>query len=253
MKNRRQRAWSLVEVAIILVVLSILSATLAPTIGRFVSNARTMRARDDTQALGVAMWMFLRDTGHSTFFVDGNTPGQATTTGPSLHASNVVRMLVTNGDIPQVGPGGDTRWQRPVNAAARVDFMENHLVANAPFGDSSQRYRTPLDLDNSDNTFAHSAQGGFNSEFAWRGPYMTAPLPPDPWGNRYAANVEYLDPVANSSTAGGASTQGEHGWTYDVVVLSAGPDGEVDTPYAANGLTPGDDDILYMLSATSRP
>jgi len=79
---------------------------------------------------------------------------------------------------------------------------------------------------------------------------MTAPIDPDPWGNRYAVNVGFLDPVANSANATAATI---NGYEEDVVVLSAGPDEEVDTEWAVDGLTPGDDDILYTLSGNSRP
>lgn len=249
--RNRFRGWSLVEVTIILIVLSILSATLAPTIGRYARNARVVRAREDVRALGVALWMYSKDTANSAFLVNGNATGQGqpNATGPSLSSDNIVSMLVSDGDIPQVRPGagaGDRApWQRPVSQAERVDFLENHIVVNQPFGNAAWAYRTPLDLDNADNTFASDASAGFNSEFAWRGPYLTAPLPPDPWGNRYAVNVEFMDPVADSV--------GSAGWAHGVVALSAGPDGEIDTPFAADALRPGDDDILYVLSGSSRP
>ncbi|MBT4821128.1 MAG: hypothetical protein HON70_35785, partial [Lentisphaerae bacterium] len=60
----------------------------------------------------------------------------------------------------------------------------------------------------------------------------------------------FLDPVANSANATAATI---NGYEEDVVVLSAGPDEEVDTEWAVDGLTPGDDDILYTLSGNSRP
>ena len=256
--RNRFRGWSLIEVTIILLVLSILSAILAPAIGRFVRNARVVRARKDVKVLGVAIWMYSEDTANSAFFVNGNASGQwqANATGPYLHPDNIVSMLVTDGDIPQARPGAGQAerapWQRPVSLAGRVDFLENHIVANQPFGAPASAYRTALHLDNADNTFSSDTSAGFNSKFAWRGPYMTAPLPPDPWGNRYAVNVEYLDPGAYS-VGPGAHVHGTAGWAHDVVVLSAGPDGEIDTPFSANALGPGDDDILYTLSANSRP
>ena len=54
----------------------------------------------------------------------------------------------------------------------------------------------------------------------------------DPWGNRYAANVYFL-----SQTDG-----------IDVVVLSAGPDQEIDSSFAMDGFVPGDDDIAVLFS-----
>jgi len=97
--------------------------------------------------------------------------------------------------------------------------------------------------------FGRDESGGFNSEFAWRGPYMTGPLDPDPWGNRYACNVIYLDPRTQTENM----TAYANGYVEDTVVMSAGPDEEIDTDFDVDGLTPGDDDILYTVSANSRP
>jgi hypothetical protein len=59
---------------------------------------------------------------------------------------------------------------------------------------------------------------------------MNAPIDSDPWGNRYAINVEWFN--------GGAE---------DVVVFAAGPDEEIDSAYAVNGLTAGDDDLVLLV------
>ena len=263
-RMRRRLGWSLIELTIILVVLSILCAILAPVIGRYVRTAKIVRCREDVQALGSSVWMFIKDTGNSHFMQDGspdpslgasrndgvNTSGSA----PDQSAANRVDLLVGDGDVPEVGPNGDSAWTEAVNFGT-VDFMEYHLVTNMPGHDSGNRYRTPLDLNKgdgayaSDPMFARRSSGGFNSEFAWRGPYITAPIDPDPWGNRYAANVLYLDAVADSGNA----TPAANGFTEDTVVLSAGPDEEVDSAFSADGLTPGDDDLIYTLSANSRP
>jgi hypothetical protein len=59
---------------------------------------------------------------------------------------------------------------------------------------------------------------------------MSAPVDPDPWGNRYAVNVEFLT-----------------GGSQDVVVLSSGPDEQVDSAYSQNGLTAGGDDLIVLV------
>ena len=258
-KYVNRKGWSLIELTIILICLSILCAILAPVIGRYVRNARVIRCREDIQALGCSIWMFVEDTGNSYFLRDGSPDparGASRVSGsaPNQHSNNRVELTVSDGDVPELGPDGDGLWNRPVDFGA-VDFMTYHLVTNSPGNSSDHRYRTPRDLNKgagaypSDPMFARDSSGGFNSEFAWRGPYMTAPIAPDPWGNRYAANVKFLDPKADS----GNSTPQLNGYTEDCVVLSAGPDEEVDTPFAVDGLTPGDDDLLYTLSANSRP
>jgi type II secretory pathway pseudopilin PulG len=125
----------------------------------------------------------------------------------------LVEILVTDGDIPrQVSATGSAEWQRLVdNVGGLVDFLERHIVTNNPRGNAANAYST-VDLT------------------PWRGAYMNAPIDPDPWGNRYAINSEWA--------AGGPE---------DVVVFSAGPDEEIDSAYAANGLTAGDDDLVLLV------
>ncbi len=102
--------------------------------------------------------------------------------------------------------------------------------------------------------FAGESSGGFNAEFAWRGPYITAPIDPDPWGNRYASNVKFLDPQADSANINAALGNDDgNGYEYDVVVLCAGPDEEVDSAIEVDGFTAGDDDMGVVVSANSRP
>ena len=203
----KYRCWSLIELTIILTVLSILCAILAPVIDRYVRNAKVIRCREDVQALGMAVVMFIGDTANSYFLEVGSGAGG---TGASrdpvggapdqTDGMNLVAILVSDGDIPEVEAlSGGVDWARVVDFGI-VDFMAYHLITNSPGNNAANAYRTPTDLDNdgggavaTDPMFGRDESGGFNSEFAWRGPYMTGPLDPDPWGNRYACNVIYLD------------------------------------------------------------
>jgi len=257
-----RRFWSLIELTIILVVLSILCAILAPVIDRYVRNAKVVRAREDVQAIAMAVVMFIEDTANSYFLEEGTGGGAAGGASRDPNGSapdqttgaNRVALLVSDGDVPEVeATSGGADWGLPENSAdGIIDFLENHLVRNMPGGNPANAYRTPTDLTNgvvADLMFARDESGGFNSEFAWRGPYMTAPIDPDPWGNRYAANVRYLDARSNTVNL----TAPYNGFEEDTVVITAGPDEEIDTDFEVDGLTPGDDDILYTLSANSRP
>ena len=67
---------------------------------------------------------------------------------------------------------------------------------------------------------------------AWRGAYLSLPERGDPWGNRYMINSVFL----------------AVGELEDVVILSAGPDQEVDSSYAMDGFVPGDDDVALLFS-----
>ncbi len=70
---------------------------------------------------------------------------------------------------------------------------------------------------------------------AWRGPYMEK-LMADPWGSKYLANVEFLQPA----NVGGSKP---------VFVLSAGPNKLIDTAFSQTGpgITRGGDDIIFRI------
>lgn len=65
----------------------------------------------------------------------------------------------------------------------------------------------------------------------WRGPYLQGPTTSDPWGHRYSVNV-------GASALGGS-----------VLVLSAGPDGRVDTPFASRAPRRDSDDVMFLLAS----
>ncbi len=202
MRRHQERGITLVEATIVLTVAAVLSAAAAPVVSRTLDRARLARAADDTKAIKTAVNNFIAEFTSFTPF---------TTTG--VNGGATVQMLVSDGDAPRtVGAGGSALWNAPVNpaAAAPVDFLERHLVTNAPGGGGA--YTT----------------GGANP---WRGAYISAPIDPDPWGNRYAVNTLHLRTTT----------------TNDVFVLSAGPDEEVNTAFTVNGATPGGDDIIAVV------
>jgi hypothetical protein len=163
-------------------------------------------------------------------------------------------MLISNGDTPtgnglqEVNP-----WLQPFSVGAGafdVDFMEYHLSSNNPGGGIGIPYRRPQtnhpSVGNSQlDGFARPSYGYFNAEYSWRGSYLTAPIRPDPWGNRYMINVQFLDTQPDLLTSFNAMA-------LDVFVLSAGPNEQVDTPFAMDGATPGDDDEIYVISGNAR-
>ena len=187
---------TLIEATVVLAVTAILVAVSAPVASRSVDTARLTRAQEDTDAIAEAIDNFIADFAFTPFTVNG------------LSTGTTVQMLVSDGDIPLVVTGGGAEWDDVVNtaAAAPVDFLERHLVTNTP---------------------AYTTAGAA----PWRGAYISSPVDPDPWGNRYAVNVLYL----RTSTSN------------DVFVYSAGPDEEVNTLFTLNGATPGNDDIISII------
>jgi type II secretory pathway pseudopilin PulG len=208
MTLRNARGISLIEATIVLMMISILVAAAAPAAKRTIDQARLTRVASDEAAIKTAIVTFLSDTGLAGFSISG----AAVATGNAA----VVETLVSDGDIPTCTPtfgcaganqapawaSSSPRWNDVVsNAGGLTDFLERHLVTNNPRANSANDYATP----------------------GWKGAYINAPLDPDPWGNRYAVNVKWL----NVNSACGSRTN-------DVFVLSAGPDGDIATPYRAD-------------------
>jgi hypothetical protein len=241
-----------VEVTIILTTLAILSAVAAPAIDGWASDARRTRAAEDVKVIGAAITRFMADTGESFFLINGNGGGVAPDLqAPSHGAANLVKMLVSDGDIPAKSiarsAGAPPDWDsvRDEGATNLVQSLAEHLIRNAPSNVATQNYRTAANMTViPSRNFDPTTGATFNSPFAWRGPYLTGPVDPDPWGHRYAVNVEFLAHLAGSSSPTGSLN--------DVFVLSAGPDGETDTRFDVDGVTPGDDDEIFVIQGGTR-
>jgi prepilin-type N-terminal cleavage/methylation domain-containing protein len=121
-----------------------------------------------------------------------------------------VQLLVSQGSVPAedvVSP-----WTTGVAGS-----LSDQLVINAP----GYALRTST------------------SPSGWNGPYFSSQLMADPWGRRYAVNVGLVDLSPGAATASGQAKMA-------VWVLSAGPNGIIETPFAQSILTavrPGGDDI----------
>lgn len=260
------RGFTLVEVAIIVMSLAILSSILLPQIGVFLRDARFARARKDVAVLGVAMMQLLKDTGESSFHT---APQGSSSWRSPQRDGQPVGLLIGDGDTPD-GRDRFYDWRTPLGSTVSgadtdfasvwvdgglVDTFANHLIQNHPAdvyheggaGEAWERYRTPADMLAGDHSsgvpgglqFDGASGQGFNSEFAWRGPYLDA-VRPDPWGNRYMANVLWLTMPQGADSSG---------FIRPVIVLSAGPDEEVDTYFdSVGGFVLGDDDIAYPVS-----
>jgi len=129
--------------------------------------------------------------------------------GPGTPA-NRLQVLVSEGNVPLEDVA--SLWTTGVAGS-----LTDQLVINAP----GYALRSPT------------------SQFGWNGPYFSSQLMADPWGNRYAINVALVDLSPGAATVSGQAKMA-------VWVLSAGPNGIVDTPFASSILTavrPGGDDI----------
>lgn len=226
---------SLVEVTIVLAVLALLTAVAAPSIGDYMRDAASSKAKKDVETIGSALSRMLVDTGEPWVLQNGNGGGSPLAP-PTRDAANRVDLLVSAGAIPAVSvsrSSGTPDWNAAVVNASGVQRLEFFLVENTPSGLAGNHYRT-----------ASEVPGGLqNMDFGWRGAYLPGPIGPDPWGNRYAVNVEFLAKALGAGPSGNVN---------DVFVVSAGVNLSVDTRFDLDGVTAGGDDIIFVLSGGTR-
>lgn len=260
MTTRSERGVSIVEATIILAVVALLTAVMAPQMQGYVGRAREARVQEDIRVIGDAINAFNTDNGESQFLRAAH--GTNAENAPGRLDANRVELMVSDGDIPTLGSGVATEsyWTQAVNNTS-VDTLANHLAENTPGDSALNQYRNPTDITigggGNNIDFARTDMGGFNAPFSWRGAYLRAPVSPDPWGNRYSVNVAFLDPTPNAAgpVAVANITAGFGTATYprlDVFVLSAGADEEIDTRSAQDGAVPFDDDTIYIVSSHAK-
>lgn len=196
---RRRDGFSAPEVATIIAAASLLTAAVKPAVSDYVTNARAVKATHDARTIATA---FVR--------LAGDVRGSARQEGGFARYS----LLVSDGQIPKAGPGGDSAWlmgsmaRRPARAAqGRVGLLEDFLV-----GSRDSAWQAPT---------------------GWRGPYIDETISADPWNRRFAVNVETFFRSGRNET----------------VVLSAGPNGLVETRFAGTGIRAGGDDLVALVSA----
>jgi len=185
--RRRAAGFSLLEALIAFAVLAILAGLIGRGTVADAEAARRERAAADVQGLAQALLTFEATVGQwPTLDAGGRT--------------DRVRVLLSGGRLPAGNPwtAGHSFWSWA--RGGQADLMQNHLVVNAPAGQTAHRYPE-------------------TGEARWRGPYLDA-CPLDPWGRPYVANV--------------LATHRTHATDHrQLFVLSAGPDGRLQTAASA--------------------
>jgi hypothetical protein len=196
-----ERGLTLVEVSMLMIATFAIVGALAPSMTTTIRHAEAVTANARMTDIANQLNTALVDMTFKAFTIDG------------VKNDTPVNLLVSDGDIPrEVSATGSASWQAVVDNSL-VDFLERHLVTNNPGGNAANAYLPP----------------GING---WRGAYLNGPVDPDPWGNRYMVNAEFLGPSSQ-----------------DVVVYSAGPDEQIDTLYSANPLAAGGDDVIVLVES----
>jgi type II secretory pathway pseudopilin PulG len=243
---RSQRGMSLVEATIILMVLATLTAVLAPAMGDYVEDARNTKAKEDVEAIGTAILRLTRDTGQPCLQLAagactlanridllvgaGNTPAIDTSAGFAVNytftADNSADGAVAENWL-STGAG--------ITAMTKQDTLDNQFVTNAPV------YSGP----------DFTKGGGPKSGLGWRGAYLTGPIGGDPWGFKYQANTVFLT-VATNATGNTGEGEINGGWSSDVIVISGGSNGTLQTAVGSLGGTAKGDDITFVLQGSTR-
>ena len=233
-KWNSERGISLVEATIILTVLAILTSVLAPSFTDYIEDANAVKAKADVEAIGVSVQRLLRDTGFAALRVDGGTAHTLSNRVDLLFSAGATPTAANTTDYTSAGIQEAVNWDQ--EPAGNTDTIDEQLVMNG-----STPYTAPT---------AFNTRGK-----GWRGSYLNAALGADPWGNRYSANTSFLA-VATDAPVGTAEGQRSGGWTKDVIVVSAGRDGIVQTVFegtAGSGTSvAGSDDVVFTIQGNTR-
>lgn len=200
--RRGQKGFTLLEVIVVLAVIAALAAILAPVVFRYIDDAKKAQAQADTNAIAAAIQQQYKDTGRWAFYKTG-TGKLAYTSGTdaALLTSNAVCTGVQAAELcDTTAPNDSTTGSKWALATAFSDSLADQLISNTP---------------------AYSTSGGR----AWKGPYLDRIPALDPWGRSYLVNVGNADPTAEGAT---------QKW---VIVISAGPNGNLETDPTAAGTT----------------
>ena len=221
---------TLFEISVMVTVLMVLAGALLPVMGDSIANARVVRARNDAAQIATALANFQRDVGRLAFA--GPTPRILSR---SRIDSRPVEVLISNGVLP----------------ALAHTASAPQLVGPARPGDAAASERNVLGqwltLSHADALDAHLRFNGRDYPTqakgpgtGWNGPYLSGEIDADPWGHAYLVNVGVL---------GGGPSSGDARVACAVFVLSAGPNGIVETPYrqpSSNARACGDDVVVRI-------
>lgn len=258
---KAETGMSLVEATIILMVLAVLTSVIAPSVGDYVEEARATKAKEDVEVIGTGILRLLRDTGLPCLSSEGSAP----TIADGCTMANRVDALLSSGAAPNVTAGAVVL---PSNTHGNTGNASNNWpgstsgngVDTNPGGGDDTNVGINLTASVDDHLVTNTAgytgvsfTGGGTPAKAtgWRGAYLTGAVGADPWGFRYSANTIFLT-VASDSATGTGNGQLSGGWSSDVVVVSAGSNGAIDTSFMSNGATAGSDDIIYVVSGSTR-
>lgn len=246
--QRAERGISLVEATIVLMVLASLTAVIAPSMGDYIEDGRHVKAKKDLEVIGSAMTQIMHDTGLPCLSLAGGVPSTA------CNIANKVELLVSGAVVGSNEPTVVTAAAAVAAATASAATLNWGGGANE-VADAS---RDIMDDQFATNTPAYPAVsftggGGPRTGNGWRGAYLNAPIDVDPWGYSYQASTVFLGVAFNADDTGAGTGAGQKrgGWTNNVVVLSAGSNGVIQTAFGSSATAAVGDDVVYVVQGAT--
>jgi type II secretory pathway pseudopilin PulG len=217
-----ERGITILETTVILSVLFILAGAMSPIVAESVNTARAVKAKNDASMIAMAMINFEKDLGAGAISAAG-----AASLSQALGMADV---LASDGATPEVDDPQSTADPSAVVALLSAPGQRRNASGQPQLQSSrAQRRRwrdSPVEsLDDHLTTNHHGYRYRRPGEAAgWNGPYISARVKGDPWGNQYLLNSRFLDGGATAADAQGRPRRA-------VYVVSAGADGVIETPF----------------------
>ncbi len=251
-KWNSEQGMSLVEATIILMVLAILTAVIAPSAGDYINEARAVKAKEDVEAIGTGILRVLRDTGSRCLKVDASL---------ACTRANRVDLLVSGAGIADTDVDDAAK---EVSGAASAALTGN--AAATPYnwagGDNTNTpavaERATVDDQLITNaTVAYTCGELHRRRRPAHRPRLARCLPDRPGRPRSVGLPlpgEHGVPRRRHRRGAPASAEGnaDGGWSYDAIVLSPGSNGMVETAFGASGSSAGGDDVIYVMKGSTR-
>jgi prepilin-type N-terminal cleavage/methylation domain-containing protein len=200
MKNKG--GFTLLELILVLAIISVLISIILPVVRGEIKGAERVSARLQAERIYQAVLDFYNDLGFLPIYIDyQERPHQR-------ERYNILRSFY--GKAPEAI---DSRWLE----TTKTGYIEDQLITNQP---------------------GYREKKTEKEKYGWDGPYLRKYLPPDPWGNKYYINVEFLDKKRKPSER------------HRVWIISAGPNKIIDTTYQqlqTNGTLQEDDIGLAII------
>jgi len=261
--------FTLIELIFVLMIILILVALIVPVAAQRLRDAQLARAKADIQTIAVALLSFQVDLGRFPacddencdplnignqtlrFLAFGDGTGDIQDTFPdddpnlvdnnNLNLINNIPNFIDNNIPSLVNKWGLSNPDNMSDFPARNNAF-NHLGRNDPNADN---------IAGTDNAGLRDYKDGDGRSKRWRGPYV-ANVSLDPWGHAYIVHVGAMDkngiPVIVDSLQNSlGSFDKPQGW-----ILSAGPDGMLQTSPTDTALSGDDIGFIFFTSTSKR-